>query len=214
MEQLSRANQNQLSTPSTQTAKEDAIETLLAMLSVARQANAKKPEFDLYTPFLMAYELKHIKTAIERLSLTPRAEGETAFPALGTVLEAVRAVVRATRPSVEQEATDKWLAYLEKCKAEGVEQPDEEMLDTIASLNSKFGLQKPKEPLQIDPVLMVCPHCQGELPVAPNIRFWEPEELRNLADVMEKNRSIAAANRAAHLASLEVTAEAVEEVQS
>jgi hypothetical protein len=143
--------------------------------------------------------MTHIRTAIEKLSLTPRAEGETAFPALAAVLEAVRGVIRASKPSEEQASANRYLRYVEAAKAEGVSKPDEEMQAAIDKMSAKFGFEK-KKFIDTTPVLLCCPHCSQELPIAPNIRFWEPEELEALAGTMRSNRALAAANRAASLA--------------
>lgn len=193
MEQLSRANLNLLSKPFTPTTKEDAIETLLAMLSVARQANARKPEFDLYTPFLMPYELKHIKTAIERLSLKPRAEGETAFPALATVLEGVRAVVRECRPS-EPTSGERWASHVEEFWKNPPAPLDDELQARVDALNEKYDLKKPKEIETVNSDL-VCPKCQFAHPVSVNLRNWNSKEIYDYAVLVEQLEVIAARNR-------------------
>ncbi len=130
------------------------------------------------------------------------------WPAIGTLDRAIREHIRARRPSVEQEAADRWLAYIAAAKAEGTTEPDGEMLRRIEALNGKHNLTKPKE-IDTTPVMLACPHCSQELPVGPNIRFWTPEELRSYADVLERNQAIAAANREASLAVQAVPAEEV-----
>jgi hypothetical protein len=191
--------------PLASSTKEDEIEVLLIALSTARQAKIGDAELDLYIPTLMPYDLIHLREALKRLSLTPRADGETAFPALATVLEAVRGVIRASKPSEEQASANRLLDYYARVKAEGTTEPDAEMLAKIESLNARFDLKKPKV-IDTTPVLTCCPHCSQELPIAPNIRFWEPQQMREYADLVDSNRAIAAANRAASMEALEVQA--------
>lgn len=157
-----------------------------------------KEDYLLYASDLESYEIGNLETAFQNLAMKPRAEGETAFPDIGTILEAVRAVIRSSRPSPEEESTAKWMKYLEDAKAEGIVGPDGDMLARIAALNEKHSLDRPKV-IDTTPVLMACPHCSKELPVAPNIRFWTPMELRDYADSVESVQKIAAANRAATL---------------
>lgn len=129
-----------------------------------------------------------IETACKELGMKRRAEGETAFPDIATILEAVRGATRASRPTVEQEAADRWLQYIAAAKAEGTSEPDGEMLRRIEALNGKHNLIKPKV-IDTTPVTMNCPHCSQELPVGPNIRFWTVQELRIYADVLESNQA-------------------------
>lgn len=132
--------------------------------------------------------MSDIAEAIELLRKQGRPDGESAYPEINVFLEAVRGVIRARKPSVEQEAADKWNKYLAKCRAAGIDEPDELLLAKISRLNEKFSLSKPKE-IDTTPVMQACPHCSQELPVGPNIRFWTPEELRSHADVLESNKT-------------------------
>lgn len=75
----------------------------------------------------------------------------------------------------------------------------EEEREMAKKINERFGMERPKV-IDTTPVMMSCPHCSQELPVAPNIRFWTVEELRGYADVLESNQAIAAANREAEKA--------------
>jgi hypothetical protein len=66
------------------------------------------------------------------------------------------------------------------------------MVDRLAA---KHGLRATKKPEVRDYKEELCPHCHKHLPVATNIRFWSSQELRELADLVQKNEEIAAANR-------------------
>jgi hypothetical protein len=140
--ELSKVRANQLSRPSEQTSKEDAIEILLATLAVARQAKIGKPEYDLYTPILMPYELKHISQAIKALSLRVRAEGETAFPAVASILEEVRGIVRAQRATAALDAENARVAHF-KAHPELYETPAE-VKEFAAMVAAKFGMGGPR----------------------------------------------------------------------
>jgi hypothetical protein len=153
-----------------------------------------------YAVALAPYDVAVVQEMLTALGLSKRQEGEAALPDVGNMLERIRAIIRSRRPSPEEADSAKWLAYLEAAKAEGITEPDAEMLERIAALNEKHGLAKAPKVIDTTPVLLCCPHCSQELPIAPNIRFWEPEELEALAGTMRSNRALAAANRAASLA--------------
>jgi hypothetical protein len=109
---------------------------------------------------------------------------------------------------VDQEAADRWLRYIAAAKAEGVTEPDGDVLSQIAALNEKHSLSKPKV-IDTAPVMLACPHCSQELPVGPNLRFMNPDELEMLANAMRRNQAIAAANRAAMMEQQAVPAEGI-----
>jgi hypothetical protein len=196
--QITKAKGMQQLPPQDALSKQISIKALLGTLATARQAKIGEAEFKLYVPLLMPYEMQHLNSAIQNLCLTPRAEGETAFPALATVVEAVRGVVRSGRPTEGQEAANRLMAYYDRVKAEGTTEPDAEMLAKIEGMNAKFNLKKARV-IDTAPATQTCPHCNKDLPVARNIRFWEPEELEALAVTMRSNRAIAAANRASSM---------------
>ena len=91
----------------------DELENLLLVLAEARQATVSLPTYEIYASRLAKYELCDIRAAIEKLCLTPRAEGQTAFPDLPTVDAAVRAV-----------RSERWRA--ERIRAEREQQAAEE----------------------------------------------------------------------------------------
>lgn len=65
---------------------------------------------------LSPYSLPDIDAACKTLGQQKRSEGETAFPDLATILDAVRGAVRASRPSAENESQRKWDAQVEHFK--------------------------------------------------------------------------------------------------
>jgi hypothetical protein len=204
--ELSKVSRGIQSMPQQELSKHSKIVRLLSVFGIRRQAKLDTEDYLVFATDLESCDLTVIETALNLLSSKPRAEGQTAFPDVATILEAVRGVIRARRPTVEQEAADRWLRYIAAAKAEGVTEPDREILGQIETLNGKYNLTKPKV-IDTTPVMQACPHCSQELPVGPNIRFWTPEELRAYADVLERNQAIAAANRAAMMEQQAVPAE-------
>lgn len=129
--------------PSPSLNKRTEIVKMLTNLSLRRQAAADPRTLALFAADLEHLELADIETATKELSSGARRDGETAFPDLGTILEAVKSVVR-TRKSQnrESEASLRWLEHIERCKAEEMGKPDAEMLAKIEALNRKMGIER------------------------------------------------------------------------
>lgn len=62
----------------------------LTALATARQASVSRDTLILYTSELAEYREDDISQAIRKIAFTPREEGETAFPELGTIARTVR----------------------------------------------------------------------------------------------------------------------------
>jgi len=166
-----------------QSSKEDAIEVLLTGLSTARQAKIGDAEFDLYVPALMKYDLTIIHAAIVALSLKPRADGETAFPALGTILAAVRDAREAQGESRASQEIDRLRAH--KAANPDHYTTSDETKAMVAELSAKFSMDaKPRE-IEIRSSEVCCPHCEGKLPLASNLRFMSSTDLRMYADALD-----------------------------
>jgi hypothetical protein len=143
---------------------------------------------------LSSYSLEVIAPVLDEIGKENPKDFKQLWPAVGTILDAIRGHIRANRPSAEQEAANRWLQYIDKCKEQGVERPDEETQTRIATLNEKFGLERPKE-IETTCTELVCPGCGLAQPVAGNIRNWTPDQLREHADVLEELALIADRNR-------------------
>lgn len=96
-------------------AAEIQIMKLLTILSETRQANVSEQALKIYAHQLMPYSPQHIVTALNELALTERKEGETAFPSLATVVDAVEVAAKRWRQReayearIQQEAEEeKW----------------------------------------------------------------------------------------------------------
>lgn len=149
-----------------------------------------KEDYLVFASDLEKYELADIEAGIA--AIPPKRDGQTAFPDVDTILEAVRGVIRS-RKSVEDSSGAQWLRYVERCKAEGREEPDPIAQQAVDRMNEKFGLQKPKV-IETTYVQMKCPHCDSELAVASNIRFWTSDDLRKHADTLDNLHRIAMKN--------------------
>ena len=179
--------------PSPSLSKQSEIVKMLTKFSLRRQAAVNPETLALFAADLEHLELADLESALKELSLRPRRDGETAFPDLATVLEAVR-YVRAERSSrraleKENERIAHFHAHPEFYEA------DEEIKEKFHALAEKMDMPKTK-PIIPDPVMVCCPHCHGMLPLAKNLRFWSPQELRNYAGVLEEVQAIADRNRA------------------
>jgi hypothetical protein len=143
---------------------------------------------------LSIYQLGDIDKALMVMASVPRRDGETAFPEVATIREAIRGVKRGR---AERSAIDKENARIAHFKAHPeLYETSEELKAMTKRIEEKFSFDAPRREIEIQHREESCPHCQGVLPIASNIRFWSSEELRNLADVVQKNEQIAAANRA------------------
>lgn len=191
--ELSRVNRGTVSTQPAQPSKKSKIVMLLAQLGIRRQAKLDKEDYQVYANDLVHYELEDIEAGL--VALPPKRDGQTAFPDVDTVLESIRGVIRGRRVVEASNERDRmWEERVKYCQ----EHPEEremnaEVMKQVEELNAKFGFEKPKE-IDTTPTMMTCPHCSAELPVAQNIRFWEPEEMRAQADRIEALRAMATKN--------------------
>ena len=69
---------------------EDNVTALLAKMAIYRQAGKLDLEtLELFTAYLLPLDLRAFQVAMRNLSISERAEGETAFPSLGTILSSM-----------------------------------------------------------------------------------------------------------------------------
>lgn len=140
--ELSKERPDTALTRQPELSKQSKIVVLLTGMGIRRQAKLDTEDYLLFASDLEKYELADLEAAIKLIFSKPRAEGETAFPELAAIEEAIRGVIRARRPLVEHAAAQRWNEYLEAAKAEGVTEPDEETLARIAKLNQKLGMNQ------------------------------------------------------------------------
>lgn len=195
--EISRARADIALTRQPELSKRSKIVALLTAFGIRRQAKLDTADYKLFSADLEHLEMTDLEDALRVLSLKPRAEGQTAFPDLGTILEAVRGVSRARG---DRRAIDD-LNQMKSHKAahpELYETPDE-VKDMAARVAGKFGIKatqaKPFKEIDRSPELVLCPKCQFEQPVASNIRHWTAKELYEIAAVKEQSELIAERNR-------------------
>src|SRR5579862_6013326 len=79
----------------------------LTILAEARQAAVSAATLELFSSELAQFEVEDIAAGIRTLSLTRRRDGETAFPDLATIVEAVTVKkVRRLREENDRHARD------------------------------------------------------------------------------------------------------------
>jgi hypothetical protein len=134
---------------------------------------------------------------MELLSSRPRAEGETAFPEVATIIAEIRGIVSGRRAlEIEAEKRQREEDY----KAKALREMEEDKADPaawqaqIAAAAEKLGIGC-KRVINMAHTELVCPRCNFAHSVAGNIRFWTPEELRKHAETLEELAVIADRNR-------------------
>ena len=76
--------------PTNSTDKIEKIKALLRLLAEARQSDVSTETLRVFSRSLDRYELEDITVAVGALGLQERRQGETAFPALATIVSWVR----------------------------------------------------------------------------------------------------------------------------
>jgi hypothetical protein len=137
--ELSKASPDKALTQRSELSKKSKIVILLTALGIRRQAKLDVEDYLLYASDLESYEMADLENAVGELAKKPRAEGQTAFPDIATILEAVRGAIRARKPPVPTSA-EKWAAYVKACIAEGIEAPDPEIAVKIEKLKQRISL--------------------------------------------------------------------------
>lgn len=67
--------------------EEDNVSVTLGKMAIYRQANKlDDPTLELFTQYLLSYDLRAFQVAMRNLAVSERRDGETAFPSLGTIL--------------------------------------------------------------------------------------------------------------------------------
>lgn len=120
--------------------KQKEILAMLTKCSLRRGAAVNMETLAIYVQDLSSYELGDIAAVLEDIGKESPQDFKQLWPAVGVFLEALRARIRANRPSVDEEAAERWKSYLEAVKAEGTQEPDAEIEKRIAALNARMGL--------------------------------------------------------------------------
>lgn len=109
MELERRGNQStQLSRPLPSLPKDDAIVQLLAKLGVRRQAKLDIADYLVLAEDLMKFDLRDISGGLDDIAKYPRKDGETAFPELPRLKQAIleRKLLREAEEIRQREAEE------------------------------------------------------------------------------------------------------------
>lgn len=174
-------------------------EIVLALTKFAerRQAQVNGSTLATFAEDLEHFSLTDIVTGLNAISSRRRAEGETAFPEIQAIVEEAQAASRNRRIA---EARKRKMADEAAESRRMVEHPEDfETTDDIKALAdklaAKIGFEQPKEIVIPPPVMLACPQCNFELPVAANMRFWSSEEIFEYAKLKQECERIADKNR-------------------
>lgn len=142
-----------------------------------------------------------LEAAMKSIALRPRAEGETAFPEVATIIAETEAARRKRRIAGERErriADEAAELRRRRTHPEEFEAFGPADIEALAKKSAgKFSFDRPK---QAEPVVKTCPHCSEVLPLPANMRFWTSDEVAAFAKLLASNERIAAANREANKA--------------
>ena len=67
----------------------DNVKILLTKMACFRQTRIDKYTLELFSHYLTPLDLRAFQVAMARLAESPREEGQTAFPSMGDILEAM-----------------------------------------------------------------------------------------------------------------------------
>jgi hypothetical protein len=108
----------------------------LRALAEARQAVATEKTLTLYARELARFSAEDARAAVRELAMTPRREGEPAFPSLGDLVarirerEARRAMQDRSRALIAEMERDFWL-WVDATLADHPEETEQGLLDSI-----------------------------------------------------------------------------------
>lgn len=155
---------------------EKSIAVELVKLAEARQAAVNRAGLEIYSAHLSRYPMEDIRAACATLSLTKRNEGETAFPDLPTIDEAVKVAFRNRRI-----AEDRVMRQEREETEERNRRENPEDFVSVSAMVGDFFKSKGMEVLPPEkPTRAVCEHCNGV-----QLSAFRPDDLRALADAME-----------------------------
>lgn len=178
----------------------------MALAEMMAQAQAFKPNQALPpgTPdlYLQAWEEISQQYGMERFraGLWKALRDTAFFPAPSEIEASCEALNREADNArrEEREASEKanWEQYKAACRREMEEDKSnpEAWEAQIAASAQKLGIGR-KKVIDRFADIANCPHCQKELPVAQNIRFWSSKELYEMAALKDQSELIAERNR-------------------
>ena len=95
-----RTEQTEISKHSSDLSKR--IREELACLAEARQTSISKETYDIYSRALIKFDVRDVLSAIRALAIAPRSDFQTAFPALGDIVERTKQAQKQRRSSMRK----------------------------------------------------------------------------------------------------------------
>ncbi len=114
-----------------------SIVKLLAGLAEARQASVSDKTFRMYARHLAEFEYADVQEAVRQLARMGRADGETAFPAMGQIIDKVFAIrkIRVRDMAIkllrDQDEADFWNWVARRIGDTG--QTEQQILDSVTA---------------------------------------------------------------------------------
>lgn len=85
----------------------ETLKKLLKSLGELRQAKLTQETENLYITKLVGYDIRHVSEAIMELGLEPRAEYQSAFPDIGTIIGRIESIRDERAPKRSRETCGK-----------------------------------------------------------------------------------------------------------
>lgn len=151
----------------------------------------------IYADDLSKHDIADVAAYLDQFGKAVPEEFKPLWPSVGVMDEAIRSFVSRRRHLAAVAAQDKRDAvYAATAKREMEEdKANPEAWDRqIAAAAERLGMDRKRKEIDTTPVMQACPHCNADLPVAPNIRFWTAAELRTYADTLDALHATAMEN--------------------
>lgn len=149
----------------------------LGRLAMARRAEPGAKTLELFAEHLCQYEQRDLAATVNRLALQERCEGELAFPDLATLDRAVRDE-RNGRMRAEREQRERAEAAAEEKRRR--EHPEDFVPFDFAGELAKIKARKGET------MTPQVPRRGASLSNSADIQYLTPQQLRELADVLER----------------------------
>ena len=160
----------------------------LGKLAMLRQAEVGQKTLETFASILSQYRPKDVCSALDRLAHTRREEGETAFPDLATLEEAIRADAAKRLSADKREAERSAAAAEDRDRAEHPENYFS-VADAMAEVMRRKGveLRQKQEVKAAAESTAECPKCGAVLILSgATLTHLTPTMLRQLADLLER----------------------------
>lgn len=199
--ELSKARPNQQLTQPSELSKLSKIVMLLGALAIRRQAKLTDQDYQVFASDLEPFEIADIEAGTFAIAQIPKEKGDTAFPEIADIKQAVvmagrsRRTAEARERRIADEAAERRRRETHPEEFEAFGPADLEALAKKSAGKFSFERQKKAEPMVTN-----CPHCSGVLPLPANMRFWTASEVAAFAEILANSERAAAANREAHKA--------------